>query len=190
MEQSKLMTALERHLAKLSERLGKLRAPLHAYLAGGVAVNYYTGHRMSDDVDMKWSHRFSIPPDLQIFEVPNPDDPSDIRLVTMDGGFSDVMGSFPPEWEENSPEICRVGDIVLHVMNPVDLAVSKVGRFQDRDREDIRELAAHGLIDPEKFEERVAEALDYFVGDTTFVKHNAADATEIVRNARSTPTFR
>ncbi|WP_020041735.1 DUF6036 family nucleotidyltransferase [Salipiger mucosus] len=145
---------------------------------------------MSDQVDVKWSHRVAIPSDMQVFEVQKSEDPTDLRIVTVDGGLSDVFGSFPPGWEENSPEICRVGDIVIHVMDPVDLAVSKVARFQDRDREDIRELAAHGLIDPERFEQRVTEALDFYVGDITFLRYNVEDAAEIIRDATRTPGLR
>lgn len=177
----KLIPELERHFAELSDRLGPLKQPLHAYIAGGIAVNYHTGYRMSDDVDLKWSHRVMIPPDMQIFEVQNPDDPDDFRVVTMDGGFTDVLGSFPPDWEQNSPEIARVGNIILHVMDPVDLAVSKVARFQDRDREDIQQLARNGLIDLDKFRQRMQEALDFVVGNTNFVQYNAADAEGLIR---------
>lgn len=180
MSERTLMPELERHFQALADRLGNLRTPVHAYIAGGVAINYHTGYRMSDDVDVKWSHRVAIPPDMQVFEVANPDDPDDVILVGMDGNFSDTLGSFPPDWEENSPEVCRVGDIVLHIMDPVDLAVSKVGRFIERDRDDIKELAAHGLIDIETFKKRVEEALDYYVGDTTFIKYNVADAIELI----------
>lgn len=180
MTEKKLVAELQQHLADLSARLGPLKAPLHAYIAGGIAVNYHTGHRMSDDVDIKWSHRVAIPPDMQVFDVLNEDDPSNPHIVTMDGGFSDVLGSFPPEWEANSPEIARVGDIAIHVMDPVDLAVSKVARFQDRDREDIQQLASHGLIDPAVFKVRMAEALEFYIGDTTYIVHNAQDAFAII----------
>ena len=51
------------------------------------------------------------------------------------------------------------GNLVLHVIDPVDLAVSKVARFSERDRDDIRELAGRGLIDPDRFAARAEEAL-------------------------------
>jgi len=60
----KLIPELEAHLAALSDRLGlesRIKEPISAYIAGGVAVNYWTGYRMSDDVDIKWSHRVAIP---------------------------------------------------------------------------------------------------------------------------------
>lgn len=183
MAERKLIAELEKHLQKLSARLGKLSEPLHAYLAGGTAVNYYTGHRMSRDVDIKWSHRVPLPADMQLIEVEDTEIPEEFRVIAMDGGFTDFLGSFPPEWERNSRVVGRIGDIVLHIIEPVDLAVSKVARFQDRDREDIRQLAKIGLVDFQRFAERMDEALDYYVGDTTFIKYNADDAKTIVREA-------
>ncbi|MBW3243436.1 hypothetical protein KUV57_12250 [Epibacterium sp. DP7N7-1] len=187
MADKKLIPELELHFAKLADRLGSLKTPLHAYIAGGIAVNYHTGYRMSDDVDVQWSHRVAIPPDMQVIEVADENDPDEYRMVTIDAGFADVLGSFPPEWEGNSPVICQVGDIVLHVMDPVDLAVSKVARFQDRDREDIVQLARHGLIDVEKFEQRGKEALEYFIGNTKFVEYNLRDAVELIKKEIDEP---
>ena len=177
----KLYPELEAHLRKLSERVGKLKMPLHAYIAGGVAVNYHTGVRMSDDVDIEWSHRIAIPPDMMLFEVANPDDPADMIIVTMDGEFGDYLGSFPPDWKRDSIEICQIGDIVLHVILAVDLAVSKVARFADRDREDIEALARFGLISSKDFQLKSTEALDYYVGDTTYIQYNIRDALELIK---------
>ena len=180
MSEPKLIPELRAHFKALAERFGKLKTPLHAYIAGGIAVNYHTGYRMSRDVDVKWSHRVAIPPEMQLFHVQNPEDSKDIILVGFDGNFADTLGSFPPEWEEKSIEICRVGDIALHIMNPVDLAVSKVARFHERDREDIKKLASDGLIDLDRFKQRAQEALDIYIGDTTFIKYNLRDAISII----------
>lgn len=180
-KERKLYPELEAHLEKLAERLGELKMPVHAYIAGGVAVNHYTGIRMSDDVDIAWSRRVAIPPDMRVFEAANPDDPQDVMLITMDGEFGDYLGSFHPDWKEDSLEICQIGDIVLHVISPLDLAVSKIGRFQDRDREDIEGLARFRLIKSEEFERRATEAVDYYVGDTTYIGYNLRDALEMIK---------
>ena len=172
------------HLSELSRRLGPLPEPVHAWLAGGFAVHFYTAYRMSDDVDIKWSHKIAIPPDMQTFEMDPPGSAADAGVVVMDGSFSDVMGSFPPEWEARSQEVHRFDNMVLHVIDPVDLAVSKVARFTERDREDIQALAERGLIDQETFARRADEALEHYVGDLTFVRYNVRDAMEIVGSAR------
>ena len=134
-----------------------------------------------------WPARIPIPPDMQIFEVPNPDDPHDRHLVAMDGGFSDVPGSFPPDWVTQAEEVCRAGNIAVLKIDPVDLAVSKVARFSDRDREDIRQLAVQGLVDLSLFVERMEEALDCYVGDTTFVRLDFEEAKEIVSRESHVP---
>ena len=179
----RLPAELLAHLQALADRLGPLAKPVHAWLAGGWAVHYHTEHRMSVDVDIKWSRRVAIPRDLHAFEISDAGRADGRLVVAMDGQFNDVIGSFPPEWEARSPAIARFGDMILHVMDPVDLAVSKLGRFSPRDRNDIRELAKTGLVDPELFRRRAEEALDYYVGDLTFVRYNLRDSIEIVTEA-------
>lgn len=51
----------------------------------------------------------------------------------------------------------------------------------------IRQLAAQGFVDPLLFAERMEEALDYYVGDTTFVRHNFEEAKEIVAREGDAP---
>ena len=178
---------LVEHLSELSRRLGPLAEPLHAWLAGGFAVQFHTQHRMSCDVDIKWSRKVPIPPDLQIFEISAPEAPGGTNVVVMDGSFGDAFESFPPEWEQRSKEVHRFGDMVLHVIDPVDLAVSKVARFSDRDREDIQAFAERGLVDPDLFARRAEEALVLYVGDLTFVRRNLADAMQIVSAVEHQP---
>ncbi len=174
------------HLSELSRRLGKLDRPVQAWLAGGFAVHFHTQYRMSRDVDIKWSHKIPIPPDMRVFEIGGVGGgPPDV--VVMDGSFADVLGSYPPDWEKRSQEIHRFDNIVLHVIDPVDLAVSKVARFSERDRSDIRALAEIGLIDPDVFAARAEEALSCCVGDLSFVRHNLADAMEMVAAAKNRP---
>lgn len=177
----RLIPELEAHLAKLSQRLGKLRHPVHAYIAGGIAVNYHTGARMSDDVDIMWSARVIIPEDLRVFHVPDPEDPSDTILVALDGNFHDYLGSFHPDWKQSAPQIVRFGDIAIHVITPLDLAVSKLGRFAEVDRQDIGLLAEEGLISSQLLQARGREALEYCVGDPTLLGYNLRDAVEMVR---------
>ena len=149
------------HLSELSRRLGPLIEPLHEWLAGGFAVHYYTQQRTSRDVDIKWSHRILLPPDMQVFEITVPGSAGGKQVVAMDGNFNDVKGSLPPDWSKRSHEVQRIGSMVLHVIDPVDLAVSKVARFSEGDREDIRAIARLGLVDPEAFARRGKEALDH-----------------------------
>ena len=171
------------HLSELSRRLGPLAEPVQAWLAGGFAVHFYTAHRVSDHVDIKWSHKIAIPPNMQTFEIDAPGSAVGEHIVVMDGGVTDAMESFPPDWNERSQKVHWFDDMVLHVIDPVDLAVSNEARFTERDREDIQALAERGLIDPDAFAKRADEALENYVGNLTFVRCNVSDATEIVSSA-------
>ena len=85
-------------------------------------------------------------------------------------------------------ELHKFDNIVLVVIDAMDLAVSKVARFGERDRENIRALAQLGLVDMEVFASRAEEALSCYVGDMTFVCCNLADAREMSEKA-SARTF-
>lgn len=108
-----------------------------------------------------------MPPDMQTFEMHTSGSEDGAQIVVMDGSSTDAMGSFPPEWEERSQEVHRFDNMVLHVIDPVDLAVSEAARFNERDREDIQALAERGLINPDTFARRLEEAIDHYAGDLT-----------------------
>lgn len=46
-----------------------------------------------------------------------------------------------------------------HVLSPVDLAVSKIARFADNDKEDIAALVRLGLTTADEVEQRATSAL-------------------------------
>ena len=186
MTERKLIPELQAHLEEISLRLGKLGIPVHACIAGGMAVNYHTGYRMPSQVEMKWSHRVPIPPEMLAFPIPDPHVEDETIIVSLDG-LSDVQGSYPPGWEQAAPEISRAGQIIIHVMTPLDLAVSMIARSSDLDREDIKVLAQAGLIRSADLEERAAEALRQYAGDTTFIMTNIRDAVDLVRAVEASP---
>jgi len=74
------------------------------------------------------------------------------------------------------------------VLSPVDLAVSKLARFDERDRDDIRTLIQDGLLtDAETFRRRAEEALAYYIGDLTMVRYAIRDVTEWIQDHRHEP---
>jgi hypothetical protein len=73
----------------------------------------------------------------------------------------------------------------LYVVAPIDLALSKVSRFEENDREDIAELARHNLIDPAGLVDRAEVAMGYYIGDTSMLRLNLKEALDIIRAART-----
>jgi hypothetical protein len=74
--------------------------------------------------------------------------------------------------------------IDVRVLAPVDLAVSKLSRFADQDREDILLLAREGLIDPASLRKRAEQALAGYVGDLNSVRNSIDIACRLIESAR------
>ena len=72
----------------------------------------------------------------------------------------------------------RVLDV--RILTPLDLAVSKLGRFSEQDRADIAALARRRLIDAKSLESRATEALGGYVGDTTRLRGSIVSAKRII----------
>jgi len=71
------------------------------------------------------------------------------------------------------------------VLSPVDLAVTKLSRFADQDREDIELLAKRGLIDSASVRKRAEEALGGYVGDVGSVRTSIDIACRLIESVRS-----
>ena len=130
-----------------------------------------------------------MPLDMQTIEM-EAVDAFGKHAVVMDCGFSDAIGSFPSGREGRSRRVRSCGSMVLHVIDPVDLAVSKIARFSDRDQDDIGALATRGLINPDKFAGRVEEAFRYCVGGLDPCPQQSQGCQEDCRRSATTPRSR
>jgi hypothetical protein len=180
---SPFMQAVEKVLTELDGLIPpSFTEVVDAYLVGGVAVHIHTAWRVSRDIDVKFSHR------LLIREAPVVTymDAGERKAVRLDTNYTDAIALVHPDWQDDAMECGKVGRIRMKVMTPTDLAVSKIGRFGDNDREDIRELARAGLLDADEVELRCNDALDYYIGDQTTIRYNLSDALEIIRQCTTT----
>lgn len=141
--------------------------PIVMYLAGGLAVNYYCGNRVTGDVDASFSKRMSL--DYSELIVDFLDANGKPTQLFFDATYSPTLGPMHEDYENDSQEWLGIGNerrlVKLRVLSPVDLAVSKLGRFEGPDRSDIKELAEHGYFTEEEFRERAEAAASYFVGN-------------------------
>lgn len=166
----------------LSEMLDKIDAvlrnggykgePVKMYLAGGMAVNYWCGSRYTEDVDASFSKRMLLPYDDLVINYTRADGTR--TFIYFDSNYNTSFALLHENFEDDSIEWEGIGNerrlVHLYVLNPVDLAVSKISRFTERDREDIRMLASCGLIDATAVKARADEALSYFVGNVVSVQ--------------------
>lgn len=151
------------------------------YVAGGAALHFYVGERVSRDVDAAFSRRIALPEDL---EVSYRDADGAARMLHFDRQYNDTLALLHEDAYEDAAalELSGVDSAVLQVcvLSPLDLAVTKIARFSDQDRDDIATLARHKLIDSATLRERAAQALAGYVGDTARVKGSIDIAGRIV----------
>ena len=155
--------------------------PIRMYIAGGAALHLLTGARVTEDIDAVFSKRVLFSEDI---EVSYRDPDGRARLMYLDRNYNDTLGLL----HENAYGESRPIDVPgidknlmeVRVLSPVDLAVTKLARFADQDRDDIRLLAQKGLIDPAAVRKRAEEALSGYVGNIEAVKTSINIACQVI----------
>jgi hypothetical protein len=175
--QAKAFKAL---LLQLEDRL-KLTRSVNVYLAGGMAVHLYTQNRMTMDVDAEFDGRIAIPNDVLV-DVEQGD--GSTRPMYIDTNYNSTFALMHPDYKKDAEFIdFELPNFRVYVLQPVDLAVSKIARFQDMDREDIRALILHDLTTADAIEQRAEQAIGYFVGGQEMLRYNIRDAVALSRVA-------
>jgi hypothetical protein len=175
-------TAFVRAALHLLEQVGStFTRPVTMILAGGAAVHMYTPHaRMSGDLDAEFQGRVLLPSDLLVSYT---DDDGTPRTLSLDSNYNTTLGLMHEDYVQDSVDLGEHanGMIRLRMLSALDLAVSKISRLADNDREDIRLLAENGFITSADLRRRALEALEYYVGYPQSVRLNIADAVAIVQ---------
>jgi hypothetical protein len=180
----RLREAVGEIIRRISAQLPTLPKPIRMYLAGGMAVHFYTGYRSTVDVDASFSHRLLLPKaeDLVVAYKGADGKP---RMIYFDVNYNSSFALTHPDCEKDAlraegPEFAD-SKIDLHILSPIDLALAKVSRFERNDREDIAELARRNLIDAQELAKRAAEAVEYYVGNSNLLQINLKEAADIIR---------
>lgn len=155
--------------------------PVRMYVAGGAALHFHTGERVSVDVDAVFSRRIALPDGL---DVVYRDEDGAARLLYFDRQYNDTLGLMHEDAHDDSIPLTLEGIdsrvLDVRILTPVDLAVSKLGRFSEQDRADIAALARRGLVNASNLERRALDALEIYIGDTQRLRGNVASAVKIV----------
>jgi hypothetical protein len=174
---------VQRIAAPLSE-LPKRILPIKMYVAGGAAMHFYVGERVSNDVDAVFSRRIALPTDL---EVAYRDPDGAARMLYFDRQYSDTLALMHEDAHDDSVVLTlqHIDSSVLEVrlLAALDLAVSKIGRFSSQDRDDIACLGKHGLIKSAALRRRSEQALENYVGDLDTLRGTINLACRIVEDA-------
>lgn len=174
-------TELASRIAATLKDVAPRNLPIHMYVAGGAALHFHTGERVSVDVDAVFSHRIALPDRL---DVAYQDEDGAARLLYFDRQYNDTLGLMHEDAYVDSLQLRLPGIdprvLDVRILTPLDLAVSKLGRFSEQDRADIAALARRGLIDAKSLELRATEALGGYVGDTSRLHGSIASAKKLI----------
>lgn len=159
--------------------------PIRMTIAGGAALHLLTGARVTEDIDATFSKRVLLNEDI---EVSYRDPDGRARLMYLDRNYNDTLGLLHEKAYQDSRRVDIPGIdsklIEVRVLQPVDLAVTKLARFTDQDREDLQLLARRGLIDSAAVRKRAEEALAAYVGEVDSVRTSIDVACRLIDAAR------
>lgn len=161
---------------------GKPKKPVVACIAGGAAMHFYTGERYSRDVDAKIFARVMIDP--QELQVAYQGHDGRARLLYFDTQYNDSFALLHQEAYDDSRPVhvdgIAANRLDVRLLQPVDLAVSKLSRFSEQDQDDIRALARHGLITATALRKRAEASLPDYVGNLERIRNSITIACKQV----------
>jgi len=170
-------------IAETLKQVPAAELPVKMFVAGGAALHFYTGERVSRDIDAVFSHRVALPEDL---EISYKDADGAARLLYFDRQYNDTLALMHEDAQDDSLPLsleginARVLDVRL--LAPLDLAVSKISRFSEQDRADIASLARHQPVRSTDLRRRAQQALRGYVGDLDRVNGSIDLACRIVED--------
>lgn len=181
----------QNYLAAFAEIVGRIAQslkgapagtlPVRMYVAGGAALQFHIAARVSEDIDATFSRRLVLSDDLS---VSYRDSDGHARVLYLDRNYNDSLGLLHENAYEDAVPIAIPGVngklIDVRVLGPLDLAVSKLSRFSDQDRQDIKALARERLISAKTLRVRAEEALGGYVGKVEMVRNTIDIACRLV----------
>jgi hypothetical protein len=173
-------------MKRIQASLGKdAKQPVMICVAGGAALHLYTGTRVSKDIDATVRARFIPPENLSVSYADSDGNP---RMLYFDKQYNDTYGLLHEDAYDDALPVRLAGvdarRLDVRLLSPLDLAVSKLSRFETHDQEDIRDLASAGLITAPELRQRAEEALPSYVGDVKRVRNSISIAERIVKQAQ------
>jgi hypothetical protein len=158
------------NLADFLEDRGAKPGSCKAYIFGGCALHLHTNARGSSDLDIELEAMERISPNelvLALDEVFFDDPETGPSSIVFDPNFTPTLAPLHENYQEDAIWLNRNEEdspIWVYLVQKVDLAVSKLGRYGDQDIDDIHTLFDHGLS-IEEFKNRAEEARKYFPGN-------------------------
>ena len=134
-------------------------------------------------MDAEFGGRVYLPNDLMV-EVTLEDGTQ--QVVYLDTNYNSTFALMHEDYLDDSiPVNLGVNQFRVHVLSPVDVAVSKISGFAENDKEDIAALVRLGLTNADEIEHRATSALAGYIGGLAMLKLNLRDAVVLAREVES-----
>lgn len=162
------------------------RGVFQVIVFGGCAVHIHTQSRGSADIDAEVaSHGYAdkseiialLGEDAYVF----PDEEGVTQMLELDLNFNTTLSPLHEDYEDRVVRLItqsNVPNVEVYVASAIDVAISKLGRFGERDQHDIQALLQLHRVDVEEFERLAREAIGYYVGDQTRILGNLSVVLE------------
>ena len=136
---------------------------IKAYLFGGCAVHIYTGSRVTNDVDAQLKKLGNFSSQIKVKPVYFKDENGLKKTLMFDRNFDTSLATLDPAYEDRATWLYTTESnlIQIYLVSAVDVAVSKLGRFEENDRKDIKNLYKENLFSINEFLEVAYEAHSY-----------------------------
>jgi Nucleotidyltransferase of unknown function (DUF6036) len=178
------LAAFAEIVSKIAQSLKGVPAnalPVRMYVAGGAALQLHIGTRVSEDIDATFSRRLVLSDDLSMSYR---DVDGQARVLYLDRNYNDSLGLLHEDAYSDSVPVSISGidskTVDVRLLSPLDLAVSKLSRFSDQDRQDIEALAREHQISAKALRRRAEEALGGYVGNIEVVKNTIDIACRLI----------
>lgn len=129
---------------------------LNCYIAGGIAVNFYTGQRATADLDLEFDKRIVLPKLSVEFEN---------QKIYLDTNYTSSLGLIYADYKNDAIEITQYQPtdstikIKPYLFSPEDLVISKLSRWGENDQKDVQSLIDLKLVDKDLLNEKIEDAL-------------------------------
>lgn len=161
---------IERDIKQLTSKPGSYRA----YIFGGCAFHIHTNARGSNDIDVEFNAAKWMASSEVMINKPSIVYMNGVveRTLAFDAKFNTMLGPLHEDYQDDAILLQRNyldSPLWVYVVTPEDLATSKLGRYSERDRDDILTLLELKKMSVDSFYKRATEAISYYVGNKTTV---------------------
>lgn len=140
------------------------------YVFGGCALHILTNARGSADIDAEViaSEQLLKEEIKAVYAAPEDYEQDGLDLsVVFDQHFNNSLCPLHEDYEDRAIPLPghETSPMQVFIAHPIDLAISKLGRFTERDQDDILLLIRAGKLDLDDFDRLAREAIDYYPCD-------------------------